>query len=92
MVNITNYVIFRKHKILTQRRGKSGVRRGLAMDCRRHGGKTSRRRRGYLGLWNRLAGPLLGGDGFDDKLAAIFRMIRRNDFLLSPLSMDDGAC
>jgi hypothetical protein len=76
------FVIFCKRKILTQGRRKSGVRRG----------KTSRRGRGSLGLWNRLAGPLLGGDGFDEKPAAIFRMIRRNDFLLSPLSMDDGAC
>jgi hypothetical protein len=29
---------------------------------------------------------------FAEELPAIFRMIRRNDFLPSPISMGDGAC
>jgi len=62
------------------------------MDGRRQARERHQKGRGYLGLWNSPAGPLLGGDGFDDELPAIFRTIRRNDFLPRRLSKDGRAC
>jgi len=76
ITDITIFVIFRKHQILTQRRRKAGVLRKPAWIVAVTGREKQQKGDRLLTLWNRFAGPLLGRDGFDDELPAIFRVER----------------
>ena len=67
------FVIFRKCKILTQRRRKTGVDAGSPWTAAVTGQENQQKGEWLLRFLNKPTGPLLGRDGLDDELPAILR-------------------